>query len=156
MPLKTGDQAPDFKLYSSDKAEVSLSDFRGKNVVLLFFPAAFTGVCTKELCGIRDTMSVYNSLNTDVLAISVDAVYTLGKFKEDQAFNFPLLSDFNKETITAFDCKYDQWNFDMKGVAKRSAFVVDKEGIIRHAEVLENAGDLPDFEAVNSVLNTLN
>ena len=156
MPLKTGDQAPNFKLYSSDKTEVSLSDYKGKNVVLLFFPAAFTGGCTKELCGIRDTMNVYNSLNTDVLAISVDAVYTLGKFKEDQSFNFPLLSDFNKETITAYDCKYDHWNFDMKGVAKRSAFVVDKDGIIRHSEILENAGDQPDFEAVNSVLNTLN
>ena len=156
MPLKAGDKAPDFKLFSSDKAEVSLSDYQGKNLVILFFPAAFTGVCTKELCGIRDTMSMYNSLNTDIVAISVDAVYTLGKFKEDQGFNFPLLSDFNKDAISAFDCKYDVWNFNMMGVAKRSAFVVDKDGIIRYAEVLENAGDLPNFDAVNDVLNKLN
>ena len=101
MKLELGKPAPDFKLVDSDKQTVSLSDLKGKNVVLLFFPAAFTGICTKELCQTRDEMSFYNDLNATVLAISVDLPFTLAKFKEDNNYNFTLLSDFNKEASTA-------------------------------------------------------
>lgn len=152
MPLKTGDKAPNFKLYNSEKKEVSLDDFNGQNLVLLFFPQAFTSVCTKELCSTRDDIAQYQKLNAQVLAISVDSVFTLAKFKEDQMLNFPLLSDFNKETSRAYETLYEDWILGMRGVSKRSAFVIDKNGIIQYAEVLESAGDLPNFEAVKTAL----
>lgn len=155
MSLKTGDQAPDFKLYSSEKKEVNLSDYRGKNVVVLFFPLAFSSVCTAELCQMRDDIATYARLNTDVLAISVDSPHTLGKFKEDQKLPFTLLSDFNKEASQAFDSLYETFAYGMRGVSKRSAFVIDKEGIIRYAEVLEKASEVPDFTAIKSMLESL-
>src|SRR5579864_4584242 len=96
-PIKVGQPAPAFTLYNSDKQKVSLSDFTGKNVLLLFFPQAFTGTCTKELCSTRDNIALYNQANAQVLGISVDSLFTLARNKEDQHRNFPLLSDFNKE-----------------------------------------------------------
>lgn len=156
MAIQIGDKAPAFTLYSSEKKEVSLSDFEGKNVVLLFFPLAFTGVCTTELCSMRDNIADYEDLDAQILAISVDTLFTLDKFKADQRLNFPLLSDYNKETAVAYDALYEEFVLGMKGVAKRSAFVVDKTGTIRYAEVLENAGELPNFEAVKATLSTLN
>lgn len=155
MSLKVGDKAPDFKLYNSEKTEVSLSDYAGKNLVILFFPQSFTGVCTKELCSTRDDIAFYQGLGTDVVAVSVDSVFTLGKFKEEQKLNFPLLSDFNKEMSTAYDTIYNDWILGMKGVSKRSAFIVDKDGIIRYAEVLESAGDLPNFDAIKATLQEI-
>jgi len=154
--IQTGQQAPDFTLYDSDKQKVNLSDLKGRNVLLLFFPQAFTGTCTKELCSTRDNISLYNEANAQVLGISVDSVFTLARYKEDQRLNFPLLSDFNKETSTAYGSLYDSFVFDMKGVSKRSAFVIDKNGIIRYAEVLEKATDLPDFAAIQKTLQELN
>jgi len=150
-----GQPAPDFSLYNADKQKVNLSDFKGKNVVLLFFPQAFTGVCTEELCSVRDNLSKYESLNAQVLGISVDSVFTLEKFRDEQQYNFPLLSDFNKEVSTAYSAIYDSWILDMKGVSKRSAFVIDKDGIVRYAEVLENPGLQPDFNAINATLSSL-
>ena len=155
MALKVGDQAPDFTLYDSDKQQVSLSDYRGSNVVLLFFPQAFSGNCTKELCSMRDDIAYYEGLNAQVLAVSVDSVFTQARFKEEQQFTFPLLSDFNKEVAPRYDAFYDEFVFGMKGVARRSAFVIDEEGTIRYAEVLESAGDLPNFEAVKETLQEL-
>jgi len=155
MNLKIGDKAPDFTLFDTDKAETTLSSYLGQNVVILFFPQAFTGVCTSELCSIRDNMNIYSSLNAQVLAISVDSVFTLNKFKTDQSYNFPLLSDFNKEVSQAYGAIYDSWILNMKGVSKRSAFVVDKDGVIRYAEVLESAGDIPDFDKIKEVLDGL-
>lgn len=155
MSLKVGDQAPDFKLYNSEKQEVNLADYRGKNVVVLFFPLAFTSVCTAELCQMRDDINTYKNLNSDVAAISVDSLFTLGKFKEEQKLPFPLLSDFNKEASQAFGSYYEDFAFGMHGVSKRSAFVVDKDGIIRYAEVLEKASDVPDFVAIKSTLESL-
>lgn len=119
---------------------------------MLFFPQAFTSVCTKELCSIRDNIAQYNNVNAQVFGISVDSIFTLAKFKEEQKLNFPLLSDFNKEASQAYGALYENWIFDMKGVSKRSAFVIDEAGIIQYAEVLENAGDLPNFEAIESAL----
>jgi len=156
MPIQIGQQAPDFSLYDSDKKKVSLDDLKGKNVLLLFFPQAFTGTCTKELCSTRDNIALYNKANAQVLGISVDSIFTLAKYKEEQQLNFPLLSDFNKETSTAYGALYDNFVFDMKGVSKRSAFVLDKNGIIRYAEVLETASDLPDFNAIQKTLESLN
>lgn len=156
MALKPGDTAPNFTLYSSDKQPVSLENYRGKNVVLLFFPMAFTGVCTQELCSMRDSIADYEGLNASVLAVSVDSPFTLDKFKSDQKLNFPLLSDFNKEAAAAYGALYEEFVFGLKGVAKRSAFVIDKEGFIRYAEVLESAGNLPNFEAVKNALASLN
>jgi peroxiredoxin len=155
MTLKTGDKAPDFKLYASDKTEISLADYAGRNVVLLFFPQAFTRVCTAELCSTRDDIAFYQGLNAQVFGISVDSIFTLAKFKEDQQLNFPLLSDFNKETSRAYGAIYEDWIMGMKGVSKRSAFVIDKEGVIQYAEVLESAGDLPNFAAIKTTLDEL-
>ena len=155
MAIEIGQTAPEFTLHDSDKNKVSLSDYKGKNVVLIFFPQSFTGVCTKELCSLRDNIALYNNANAQVLGISVDSVFTLGKFKEEQKLNFPLLSDFNKEVSTTYETIYTDWILDMKGVSKRSAFVIDKEGIVKYAEVLESAGDLPNFDAVQQTLAIL-
>jgi glutaredoxin-dependent peroxiredoxin len=154
MALHAGDQAPDFRLFNTNKEWVSLSDHRGKNVLLLFFPLAFTGVCTKELCSVRDSLGFYNTAKASVFGISVDSNATLAKFKEDQALNFILLSDFNKEASAAYGVLYENFGW-MKGVSKRSAFIIDKEGIIRYAEVLENAGEVPDFEKINGILQEI-
>jgi peroxiredoxin len=152
MSIQTGTPAPDFTLYDSDRAQVTLSEQRGANVLLLFFPAAFTSVCTAELCAARDNIARYNSANARVFGISVDSLFTLAKFKEDQQLNFPLLSDFNKTVSKAYDALYDTFAFDMQGVSKRAAFVIDGEGVVRYAEVLENAGLQPDFQKIAAVL----
>ena len=157
MSLTTGTPAPNFSLFDTDKNQVHLADQKGKNVVLLFFPLAFTGVCTTELCSIRDNIGVYNTANAEVLGISVDSLFTLGKFKEEQKLNCSLLSDFNKAASKAFDVLYETFPaFEMQGVAKRSAFVIDKEGVVQYAEICPTPGDLPNFEAIQTVLNTLN
>jgi glutaredoxin-dependent peroxiredoxin len=156
MSITIGSVAPDFTLKNTDGKEISLSSFKGnKNVVVLFFPLAFTGVCTAELCSTRDSLADYNNLNADVLAISVDSHFTLKQFKEANHLNFDLLSDFNKKTATTYGAIYDDF-FGMVGVAKRSAFVVDKSGVIQYAEVLEAAKDLPNFAAIQTVLKGLN
>lgn len=156
MKIEIGGQAPDFTLPDTEKNQVKLSDQKGSNVVLVFFPLAFTSVCTAELCSIRDNIGQYNNANAKVFGISVDTPQTLAKFKEEQHLNFPLLSDFNKEVSTTYGCIYDAFIGWMKGVSKRSAFVIDKEGVLQYAEVLENAGALPDFDAINKTLEKLN
>ncbi len=152
-----GKAAPQFTLFDTDKNSVSLGDLKGKNVVVLFFPLAFTGVCTTELCNIRDNIGVYNATNATVLGISVDSLFALGKFKEEQKLNFQLLSDFNKTTAKAFDVLYETFPaFEMQGVSKRAAFVIDKEGVVQYEEVCATPGDLPNFEAIQTTLNKLN
>lgn len=155
MILKIGQKAPSFKLFNTEKKEISLEQFKGQNVVLLFFPMAFTGVCTTELCSVRDDLASYNNLNAQVLGISVNSLFTLAKFKEEQKLNFPLLSDFNKETTGSFGVLFKEFVFGMKGVAKRSVFVIDADGVIQHTEVLESAGDLPNFNTVKETLAKL-
>ncbi len=154
MSISVGQTAPDFKMPDSEKKIHTLSEYKGKNVLLLFFPFAFTGTCTKELCGVRDDLARYTNANAEVFGISIDTHFTLKKYKEEQGLTFPLLSDFNKEAIKAYDVAYEEFVM-MKGVAKRAAFLVDKEGIIRYAEVLENASEIPDFEAINKVLEEI-
>jgi peroxiredoxin len=152
MSLQQGQTAPDFTLFDSDKNKITLSELRGSKVLLLFFPMAFTSVCTAELCATRDNIALYNGANAKVFGISVDSVFTLAKFKEEQSLNFPLLSDFNKEVSKAYNSLYDTFAFEMKGVSKRSAFLIDETGIIQYAEVLENAGEQPNFGAIQEHL----
>ena len=101
MSIQAGAIAPQFSLFDTDKNKVSLADQKGKNVVVLFFPLAFTGVCTTELCNVRDNIAVYNNTNAVVFGVSVDSLFSLGKFRDEQKLNFQLLSDFNKEAATA-------------------------------------------------------
>lgn len=155
MTIETGQTAPEFSLYDTDKNKVSLEDHKGKNVVLLFFPLAFTSVCTAELCSIRDGISFYNTANATVFGISVDSIYTLAKFKEQEQLNFPLLSDFNKEVSALYGALYESWYYDMKGVSKRAVFVIDKNGILQYSDILESAGDTPDFNPVEAIIHSL-
>lgn len=155
MGLTIGMTAPDFTLYNSEKNKVTLSDLKDQNVLLLFFPLAFTSVCTTELCHMRDNLGMYNSLNVKIIGISVDSVYTLAKFKEEQHLNFDLVSDFNKEVSLAYDSLYETFGLGMKGVGKRSAFIINRLGKVEYAEVLENASEVPDFQKINDVLNVI-
>ncbi len=155
--IEVGSLAPEFTLISDDKKEVNLTDYRGKNIVLLFFPFAFTGVCTKEMCEMRDSMAQMNEWNAQVLGVSIDSPFVLEKFKTEQALNFPLLSDFNKTAIRAYDTIYEEFPaFGLKGVAKRSAYIIDKEGIIKYAETCPSPGDEPNYEAMKEILSSLN
>jgi peroxiredoxin len=156
MKIEIGQSAPEFALFNTEKNKVSLSDYKGKNVVLLFFPLAFSGVCTKELCSMRDDMAKYHGMNAAILGVSIDSLFTLGRFKQENLLEFDLLSDFNKEVSAMYACLYESFAFEMRGVSKRSAFVIDADGIIRYAEVLESAGDLPNFEAIDECLKGLN
>lgn len=155
MSVDIDSKAPDFTLKNTNGEDVSLADYRGKsNVVVLFFPLAFTGTCTKELCTTRDNMKLYDELNAQVLGVSVDSFFTLEKFKETENLNFQLLSDFNKEASKAYDVLYEDF-FGMQGVSRRASFVIDKQGLIRHKEVQEDAGNLPNFKAIQQTLNDI-
>ncbi len=155
MNIEIGQPAPDFTLYDSTKNKVTLSDMKGQNVLLLFFPLAFTSTCTAELCSIRDNISFYNNVNAKVFGISVDSLHTLAKYKADQNLNFTLLSDFNKDLSSLYGSLYEIFSYNMKGVSKRSAFVIDKDGIVRYSEVLENAGEQPNFKNITLILEGL-
>ncbi|SEO23101.1 Peroxiredoxin [Mucilaginibacter gossypiicola] len=152
MSLQIGQPAPQFILISSALKSVSLADFKGRKVVIHFFPLAFTGVCTTQLCTMRDSFGYYDGLNATILGISVDSPFTLAKFKEENNYQFDLLSDFNKEVSTAYGAIYDQFVMGLKGVAKRAAFVIDEEQNVIYAEVLEDAGQLPNFEAIAEIV----
>ena len=154
MLADVGSKAPDFTLMNQDREAVTLSQLQGKPVVLAFFPAAFSGVCQKELCTFRDSMAELNRANAQVLGISVDTFFALKAFQDQQKLNFSLLSDFNKEVIR----EYGVFNEDMiglKGIAKRAVFVVDKDGIVRHREVLDDARNEPDYKKVLNSLASL-
>lgn len=153
--ITVGQSAPPFTLFDSEKQQRSLADFKGHHVLLLFFPLAFTSVCTEELCAVRDSMKMYEGLHAQPIGISVDSLYTLARYKAEQGLNFPLLSDFNKEVSKSYEALYETFGFGMKGVSKRAAFIIDKEGLIQYAEVLENAGNVPDFNAIQVKLREL-
>jgi peroxiredoxin len=151
MSVDVGTKAPDFTLMNQDREPVTLSALHGKPVVLAFFPAAFSSVCTKELCTFRDSLSQLNSAQAQVLGISVDTFFTLKAFQDSQKLTFPLLSDFNKEAIR----EYGVFNEDMiglKGIAKRAVFVIDKDGVVRYREVLDDARNEPDYGKVLSTV----
>ena len=155
MALSVGQPAPNFSLYDTSKQKISLTDFKGKNVVLLFFPLAFSGTCTKELCEIQENYSVYKNMNAEIIGISVDSLFTNGKFKEVYNLEFPLLSDFNRETITAYDNVLPTFAFEYQGVSRRSVFVIDSEGIIRYMEQLPSPGDFPNMAALKDAVAAL-
>ena len=152
-------QKVDAVTFGAEKVDKKLieefSKIKGKKTLFLFFPAAFTSTCTKELCAVRDDISRYNNLNIDVFGISTDMIYSLKKYKEEQQLNFRLASDYNKDVTAAFGVAYDTFNYGMKGVSKRSAFIIDEKGIIQYAEVLENASELPDFESIHQVITAM-
>lgn len=155
MSVSINDVAPDFKLQNTNKDFVQLSDFKGeRNVLILFYPLAFSGTCTTELCSTRDNLKIYESFNAEVIGISIDSFFTQKAFKDSQNLNFTLLSDFNKTASESYGILYEDF-FGMKGVSKRSAFVVDKEGVIKYAEVLEDASQVPNFNAIQEVLARL-
>ena len=154
MSVDVGSKAPDFTLTNQERQPVKLSEQRGKPVVLAFFPAAFSSVCTKELCTFRDSLARLNQAQAQVYGISVDTFFTLKAFHDQQGYNFPLLSDFNKEAIR----DYGVFNEDMiglKGIAKRAVFVIDQKGIVRHREVLDDARNEPNYDAVFKALSSM-
>jgi peroxiredoxin len=154
MSVDVGSQAPDFTLTSHDRQPVTLSQQRGKPVVLAFFPAAFSSVCAKELCTFRDSLARLNRANAEVFGISVDTFFALKAFHDQQQLTFPLLSDFNKQVIR----DYGVFNEDMiglKGIAKRAVFVIDRDGVVRHKEVLADARNEPDYDRVLASLTAI-
>jgi glutaredoxin-dependent peroxiredoxin len=155
MPADVGSKAPNFTLVNGERETVKLSDQIGSgNIVLAFFPGAFSGTCTKEMCAFRDSMSQLKDLNAKVLGISTDTFFTLKAWGDQQKLGFPLLSDYNKEAIQA----YGVVNPDMiglKNIAKRAVFVIDKGGIIRYREVLEDARNEPDYEKLRQALRQM-
>ncbi len=163
MALKVGDKAPDFSLTvkaADGLKKLKLSDnFGKKNTLLLFVPMAFTGVCTKEFCEISAGLSQYTSLNADVWGISGDNPFAQEAWAQKENITLPLLSDYDHNVATAYGCAYASFlpakNLDMGGVPKRSAFVVDKAGIIRYAEINDDPGKLPNFDAIKACLAQL-
>ncbi len=153
--MAIGDSAPDFILYDTEKNQFRLSDHLDRNVLILFFPLAFTSTCTAELCSVRDNLKIYEELDVLPLGISVDSLYALARYKQEQNLNFPLLSDFNKEVSKAYGSLYGQFSFGMQGVSMRSAFLVDKDRKVQYTEVLENAGQQPDFRAIQERLKEI-
>lgn len=156
MAIHVGTKAPDFTLRNSETKEVSLKDFAGKTLIIHFFPAAFTGVCTEQLCSNRDDLSFYNDLGATVVAVSVDLPFSLAEFKKQQNINFDLLSDFNKTMIKAYGFYLEEFVFGYHGVSKRGVVVVDKNGNIAYSQETEGPGVQVDFPALKTALETIN
>lgn len=156
MPLAVGSPAPDFALpFRPGEAPLRLSDYRGSQpVVVLFFPLAFSRVCTEELCQVRDELAAWRELGAALLGVSVDSPFVNQRFAEEHGITFPLLSDFNREVVTAWGVRNDDF-FGMKGVANRAVFVVAPDGTIAYTWMSLDADVLPDFEAARSVLRNL-
>jgi len=152
MSLEVGQKAPDFTLMDQDRQPTTLSAALQKGpVVLAFFPAAFSSVCQAEMCTFRDSIATLGAARGQVLGISTDTFFTLKAWADQQQLNFPLLSDYNKDVIRS----YGVVNPDMiglKDIAKRAVFVVDRSGVIRHREVLEDGRNEPNYQAVNAAL----
>jgi|SoiMethySBSTD1v2_1073268.scaffolds.fasta_scaffold604211_2 glutaredoxin-dependent peroxiredoxin len=156
MSVQVGQKAPDFALKTSKMEDFKLSDLQGKkNVVVLFVPLAFTSVCTKEFCSVRDSVSSLQNDNTQVVGISVDSPFALDAWAAKEGYNFPLLSDFNKTVSSTYGALYDNL-LGFNGVSKRSAFVIDKSGTVRYAWVSEDARNMPEFDAIRACLQQLN
>src|SRR5262252_5302879 len=154
MPLPVGSKAPDFALKSKSPADADIklsNNFGKKNTVLLFFPAAFTGVCTQELCDISAGMNGYAGLNADVIAISVDTPFSQQAWAQKEKITIPLASDLNKEVTKKYDVIFPM----LAGIgdtAARAAFVIDKSGTIQYSEQTPTPKDLPNFDNVKQTL----
>ena len=156
MATEVGQKAPDFSLVNGDLKTVSLADYTGKNVVLAFYPAAFTGTCQKEMCTFRDRLNEFAGANTAVVGVSVDSPFANKEFAARNGLNFPLLSDINRETIRKYDVVFN----DLAGVkgltvAKRAVFVIDKSGTIKYRWVAPEPKVEPDYNEVASAVKTL-
>jgi glutaredoxin-dependent peroxiredoxin len=157
MVLRMGQRVPDFSLPDTNKQERKLSEFTQKGkTVLLFFPFAFSGVCDKEMCVFRDGAAKFNSLNAQMVGISVDSVYTLKVFAQTYNLQFPLLSDFNKKVSKVYGVLHDTWvALGYKGVSKRAAFVLDGKGILRYKWVTDAPSNEPPYGEILSALSKL-
>lgn len=153
MALKVGDKAPDFTLVDTERKERKLSEFSGKTDVLVFFPGAFTGVCTKEMCSFRDSLADFNKLNAQVIGISVDAPAANKAFAGHNHLEFPVLSDFTREVSKKYAGIYESFG-GVKGLtaAKRSVFVVDPKGKVRYAWITEDPAVEPNYEEVRKAV----
>ncbi len=156
MAAETGQQAPNFTLFDSGLQQRSLSEFKGKNVVLAFFPGAFTGVCTTEMCTFRDRSDQFNSLNAQVLGISVDSPFSQKAWSDQNNLNFPLLSDYERKAVNAYGVGFP----DLAGLggyvaANRAVFVVDKEGVIRYKWVAPSPAEEPNYDEVRQAVSQL-
>jgi len=150
--MKKGDIVQNFVLKNTEGKDHSLKELTSEGkALILFFPLAFSSVCTNEMCTVKDNMKLYNSLNANVAAISIDSFFTLREFKKTYNLNFTLLSDFNKQVSNQFGVLYDDY-FGMKGVTKRASFVINSENKVEYAEILEDSDYLPDFKAIRKAL----
>jgi len=158
MALEPGTRAPDFTLPTvTDEGveHVTLSDqFGRRKVVLLFFPLAFTPVCVDEMCGVSQNLGAYEELDAQVYGISVDSPFAQAEMASRNGIRFPLLSDFNKEAIGAYDVRFEDLK-GLKGVAKRSAFVINQDGAIAYSWSSDNPKDTPDFDALQAALKAV-
>jgi peroxiredoxin len=156
MALAPGAKAPNFTLYDTEKTPRSLAEFRGKKTVLAFYPGAFTGVCTKEMCSIRDALADLNTLNAQVVGISVDSPFANKAFAAQNHLGFPLLSDYAREVTKQYAGVYQDFA-GIKGyvAAKRAVYVLDGEGIVKYAWVTENPGVEPNYEEIKAALGSI-
>ncbi len=153
--VNIGDSIPDFHLPDADNNSVNISTYQGKKTVLVFYPAAFTGVCQSELCNFRDNLSKFNDVNALVIGISVDYPFSVKEFKEKNNIPFLLLFDYNKTVIKQFGIEYQNF-LDLDGytVDTRSVFIIDEKGIVRYKWLADNPGQEPDYQEIqNSILN---
>lgn len=156
MAVKVGDKAPDFTLFDTDRKSRSLKEFLGKKTVLAFYPGAFTGVCTKEMCALRDAMSRFNELNAQVVGISVDAPFSNKAFASQHDLQFPILSDYNRSTLQAYGIVLEDFaGLAGYSAAKRSVFILDKDGVVRYAWISDNPGVEPNYDEVRKALSTV-
>jgi peroxiredoxin len=152
MAIEVGERAPGFTLQARPTETVSLSDYQGKqSVVLLFFPLAYSSVCTEEMCSVAEDYGAYRELGAQVLGISVDSPFVNQKFAEDCNASFPILSDFNKEATTAYGVLREDL-IGLKGVSNRAAFVIDKAGKVVYAWVTDNPKNMPPFDEIKAAL----
>lgn len=156
MAVEVGQTAPDFNLYDTDRKERKLSEFKGKNVVLAFFPGAFTGVCTTEACALRDQMDQFNSMNAQVLGISVDPPFSQKVWADQNQVNYPFLSDFNRQVVNQYGVALPNLA-GMQGyvAANRAVFVVDKDGVVRYKWVAPSPATEPNYDEVRQALSGL-
>ncbi|MBC8281548.1 MAG: peroxiredoxin [Chloroflexi bacterium] len=157
MAAEVGQKAPDFELLNSDKQPTKLSDSKGKNVVLAFFPGAFTGVCTSEMCNFRDRADSFNSLNADIIGVSVDSIFAQKAFSDANNLQFPLLSDHQREVGKAYGVSLANFGgIEGYTASERAVFVIDKDGVIKFKWVGENPGVEPDYDEVQRQVDALN
>ena len=150
--VQIGKRAPDFRLFDTDKNLMTLDSYSGKKLLLFFFPMAWTGVCTKQVCSLQEDFSLFEELNVSIVGVSVDTIYALKRYREDYHLDYQLLSDFNKEAIRSYDIVHHEFSNEYRDVSKRASFVIDSHGILQFAEVLPRLGEFPNMEAIKAAL----